>query len=184
MNPNVTNKEEILAVCRSIAQKQGLRSVTIRNVADNLGVAVGSLYNYFPSKNDLMLETVTSCWHDVFHFDGVAFDHKDFLSLLRYFDSSLEKGMHDYPGFFSLHAFSFADEEKGKGEARMQDVFSHMKGMMRMVLDADPKVRSDAFGDLNEDKFIDMVFLTVVHARFAGFADEKTFVTMISRVIY
>jgi hypothetical protein len=84
MNPNVTNKEEILAVCRSIAQKQGLRSVTIRNVADNLGVAVGSLYNYFPSKNDLMLETVTSCWHDVFHFDGVAFDHKDFLSLLRF----------------------------------------------------------------------------------------------------
>jgi hypothetical protein len=31
-----------------------------------------------------MLETVTSCWHDVFHFDGVAFDHKDFLSLLRF----------------------------------------------------------------------------------------------------
>jgi TetR/AcrR family transcriptional regulator, cholesterol catabolism regulator len=184
MNPNVTTKEEILAKCREIAQSQGLKAVTIRNVAKELDVAVGSLYNYFPSKDDLMLETVTSCWHNVFHFEGAAFDRKDFLSVLRYFDSSLEKGMKTYPGFFSLHAFSFADNEKGKGEERMQEVFTHMKAMMKATLDDDPKVRPDAFKDLDENKFIDMVFLTVVHARFAGFADENTFVTMISRVIY
>jgi hypothetical protein len=66
----------------------------------------------------------------------------------------------------------------------MQEVFSHMKSMMKATLDADPKVRHDAFQELDENKFIDLVFLTVIHARFAGFADETTFVTMISRVIY
>lgn len=57
MNKIVTSKENILKASREIASKDGLQSINMRNVAKHCGVAVGSIYNYFPSKADLIIAT-------------------------------------------------------------------------------------------------------------------------------
>ena len=51
MNTIVTSKEAILAECRAIVMEKGISSINMRSVAAACGVAVGSLYNYFPSKD-------------------------------------------------------------------------------------------------------------------------------------
>ena len=51
MNPTVTSKEEIIAVCQKIAKERGLEAISIRSVASECGMAVGSVYNYFSSKS-------------------------------------------------------------------------------------------------------------------------------------
>lgn len=67
MNTVVTSKEEILRVSRALIQEQGWAALNIRSVAAACGVSVGSIYNYFNSKAELVGETVESVWHEIFH---------------------------------------------------------------------------------------------------------------------
>ena len=39
MNPTVTSKEEIIAVCQKIAKERGLEAISIRSVASECGMA-------------------------------------------------------------------------------------------------------------------------------------------------
>src|SRR5688572_29535672 len=47
-------REEIMAAARRIVSEQGIDALTMRAVAQNLGYAAPSLYEYFPSKEDLL----------------------------------------------------------------------------------------------------------------------------------
>ena len=66
MNTIVTSKEEILKISRDMIQQQGWSAVNIRSVAAACGVSVGSIYNYFDSKAELMGAVVESVWHEIF----------------------------------------------------------------------------------------------------------------------
>ena len=67
MNTAVTSKEEILKTSRELIRRQGWAAVSIRSVAASCGVSVGSIYNYFDSKTDLIGATVESVWCEIFH---------------------------------------------------------------------------------------------------------------------
>ena len=67
MNTIVTSKEEILKTSREMIRQQGWSTVSIRSVAAACGVSVGSIYNYFDSKAELVGATVESVWCEIFH---------------------------------------------------------------------------------------------------------------------
>lgn len=59
--PAIT-KAEILDVAYARAQQDGLGGLSIRSVARECGVAVGTLYNYFPDKASLVSAIVLRFW--------------------------------------------------------------------------------------------------------------------------
>ena len=65
MNKAVTTKEEILKIGRELIRQQGWAAINIRAVAAACSVSVGSIYNYFTSKADLVGAIVESVWHSV-----------------------------------------------------------------------------------------------------------------------
>ena len=54
------SKKHILMVCHQMVQTHGIQSITIRAVAKQCNVSIGSIYNYFPSKNKLLHEVIES----------------------------------------------------------------------------------------------------------------------------
>lgn len=70
MNKTVTSKEDILSVSRELAAEKGIQEINMRSVAARCGVAVGSVYNYFSSKNDLMIAVIDSIWNEI--IQGIA----------------------------------------------------------------------------------------------------------------
>ena len=60
MNTIVTSKEEILKNSRELIREKGWATVSIRSVASACGVSVGSIYNYYDSKAELISATVES----------------------------------------------------------------------------------------------------------------------------
>lgn len=51
-------REEILVVATEIFARQGLRGTDVQEIADSCGIGKGTVYRYFPSKDELFLATV------------------------------------------------------------------------------------------------------------------------------
>ena len=69
MNKVVTSKEELLDTARQIVFQEGIDQLSIRVLAKKLNISVGAVYNYFPSKSDLLLAIVECFWKGIFHKD-------------------------------------------------------------------------------------------------------------------
>ena len=65
MNTVVTSREQILAAARELALSGG--ELSMRAVAARCGIAVGSIYNYYPTKADLTIAVVAEVWQEIFH---------------------------------------------------------------------------------------------------------------------
>lgn len=51
-------RQELLSKCFDLFAKQGYGSVTMRQIAQEIGVSTGTLYHYFPSKESLFEQLV------------------------------------------------------------------------------------------------------------------------------
>ena len=50
MKKSATSKEELLAIAKEIAGREGIGNLNIRRLASESGIAIGTVYNYYPSK--------------------------------------------------------------------------------------------------------------------------------------
>ena len=56
-------REQLLTEARKQISEQGYAPTTMRSIAKACGVAVGTIYNYFPSKEMLIATFVAEDWH-------------------------------------------------------------------------------------------------------------------------
>ena len=55
MNTGITSKEAIMQACRKIAAQKGLSALNMRTVAKECNIALGTLYNYYADKDELLI---------------------------------------------------------------------------------------------------------------------------------
>lgn len=64
MPKNISNiKEDILLVTRQLLKETGYEELNIRKIAAHCGIATGTLYNYYDSKNKIVAEILTNDWN-------------------------------------------------------------------------------------------------------------------------
>ena len=185
MNTVVTSREAILRVSRDLIQEQGWAAVNIRAVAKACDISVGTVYNYFQSKADLLAAVVESVWFDIFHFPEGRGAFDSFTDCVEWAFDSMKKGDEKYPGFFTLHSMSFVGEEKFGAQQRMAQSRQHMKERLLLILANDPNVRSDVFDDsFTRKKFVEIVFSLILSACLQRDYDSAAILGMIRRVLY
>ena len=185
MNVAVTSKEEILAICREIVATEGLSAVNMRLVASKCGIALGSVYNYFPSKSELMLATIESVWLDIFHMNGTVLRVQSFTECVTCLFEMIRKSSQKYPEFFNLHSMSFETKDKAKGKKMMEQSLEHVKQNLLLILEQDPKVRKDAFEyGLTPEIFIEYVFTLLVSLLLKQEETCSSLLTLIEHSIY
>ncbi len=57
-------EEEIAKTALELFRKNPYQSVSMRNIADQVGIAVGTLYNYYPNKWELYIEVFEESWRE------------------------------------------------------------------------------------------------------------------------
>lgn len=147
MNTIVTSREEILKASRELIRQEGWSAISIRSVAAACGVSVGSIYNYFDSKTELVSATVESVWEEIFHRPENADMFQNIVSCITWMFERMAYGSRQYPGFFTLHSLSFMQKEKSEGKLRMQHAWRHILDVLCFVLKQDAGIRQDAFTD-------------------------------------
>lgn len=55
-------RQTIVATAKEIVVKDGYRKLNMRQVAKECGIAVGTIYNYFPTKDELLSELMYGYW--------------------------------------------------------------------------------------------------------------------------
>lgn len=64
----IENPEQIiLEHAREILLTEGYQQLNMRNVAKACGLAIGTLYNYFPTKDDLVYRVMLDYWQQLFN---------------------------------------------------------------------------------------------------------------------
>ena len=185
MNLTITAQEEILSACRQLIMDKGFSAVNMRAVAAACGVSVGSVYNYFPSKGDLLSAVVESVWHDIFHVSGEASSFSSFPECVQWLFDSIRHGCKGSPEFFTLHSMSFAAAEKDKGRTVMKRYFQHIHQSLLHVLEQDSQVLPGTFqGALTREAFVDMVFSLVTDHLMEGKTECSALIGMITLCLY
>lgn len=185
MNPMATSKEEILRVCRESIRQQGWDALNIRAVAKACGVSVGTIYNYFRSKDDLIAASVESVWHDIFHHEEDMSAFADILSCIRWLYQRLQYGGEQYPNFFNLHALRFEKDSKLHGREQMLRTWEHIRQSLITVILNDPHIHSDAFqGALTPDAFVNVIFAQMLLAMLRQDYEPSALLEICRKVLY
>lgn len=185
MNTIVTSKDEILKTSRALIQKQGWSAVNIRSVAAACGVSVGSIYNYFDSKAELVGATVESVWHEIFHRPEEEDIFQDTQACIVWIYGQMAYGCEQYPGFFTLHSLGFMQADKIDGKKRMHRTWQHILDELCSVLKRDTKIRKDAFTEqFTEKNFADILFSLMLSALIREDYDPNAVLEMIRRTLY
>lgn len=155
------SRESILKESRDLVSKEGLRALSIRKLAKNCGVAVGTIYNYFTSKDDLLISTIESVWEDIFRIDDLENESNDFLNYLDDIFNHLAYGIEKYPNFFTIHSLSFKSENVDKAKDSMTTYIEKVSQNMVEILERDTNIRENAFDDgFSEDDLVKFILST------------------------
>ena len=185
MNTIITSKEAILEQSRQLVAAKGWSAVSIRTVAAACNVSVGSIYNYFASKSDLVTATVESIWHEIFHVSERQTEFDSFTDCVQWIFDSIKTGSEKYPGFFASHSMHFLENDKTDGKQRMSQAWEHIQEELCCVLEKDKKIRPDAFDEaLTAQKFADLIFSLVLSALLRQNYNSSSILEIIRRTIY
>lgn len=159
MNHPVTTKDALLEAAKVIVNRDGFQQLNIRSVSKECGISIGAVYNYFPSKADLILELIEDFWKGAVHEDickarkGIGFP-EFFGQVYHTLYDSFQKFEHD----FLDHMVLKTDEEKQKGKCLEGKYINHMKHGFRIILDQDKNISPSVFHDtFTKDQFIQFV---------------------------
>lgn len=185
MENTITSREAILEACKEIAMSKGLQGINMRTVAKKANISVGSIYNYFPSKTDLVIGTVESIWVEIFNIKGHGENLSSFTDTLHWLFKGLSAGVEKYPGFFTYHALSFAEKDKAEGKEAMDKYFNHITKGLLTSLKADKKIRKDAFNEeFTPEGFVDVLLSLFMSNALKGDFDDSYILEIVKRSIY
>lgn len=185
MNKVVTSKEEIMEVSRRLVLERGIASLSMRSLAEACGVAVGSIYNYFPSKADLLSESIGSVWEEIFKpfYEREAFG--SFTECVSVLFETIRDGDKKYPGFFTVHALNFASADREKGKEAMTRYLAALEGRLADALRRDESIREGVFGEIfSEEVFAGYVFELMLSIFLRKGQSCEALLEMIRQTIY
>lgn len=67
MRVNVITKEEIIDVAEKIIKEEGISKCSMRRLSRELDIATGTMYNYYESRDTLLLDVFEISWKRTLH---------------------------------------------------------------------------------------------------------------------
>jgi len=141
-------KAEILCAAKDIATEEGLSKLNIRAVAKKAGIAVGTVYNYYPSKIELLSEVIEDFWESAFY--GIKWDSlpgNDFCRNLDMVYRLLHQRMKAYKSNWLKDLSMLGSGDKEIGRIRQKEYFEKIHGRIVHLMDMDSKMTNFPWDD-------------------------------------
>lgn len=175
MNPKVTSKEELIEISKQIVKEEGINALNIRSLSKRCGIASGSVYNYFSSKEGLMLCIVESIWDEIFDFNTLN-SKKNTVLLVEAMLNAIESGKKSYPDFIAIHYLNFNKENLNQDKNKMLLYFEKIKKLLKSSLLSGNARTLGKNIDLNG--FVDILFNLIISQFFMSI-DKKSIIGIV-----
>lgn len=153
-------KELILSAAKQLASDEGLTQINMRTVAKECGIALGTIYNYYPTKMDLIIAIIESFWAECFS-SLHASDLKDFdffqkleylyFFILKYLEQFKSNWLNDLSSLSTIH--------KQKGKEKEDEYLSHFITFFERLFQAHKhEFNPNLFNTFTEDYLIHFIF--------------------------
>jgi len=174
-------RETLLDCARRIECAEGVDAISIRRLATEANIAIGTVYNYYENKQDVLLSLTEEYWKNVL----VELRHR--VTAERFSDQIAEtilflrSKMNDCAAILMKSLRAYAEPGKVK-MASMQDVL----GMaLSERLRTDEAIRPDVWSDtFTRDAFAGFVLQNLIYLLQQKDSDEKPLLEVIKRILY
>ncbi len=157
----------------NLAVRDGVASVSMRKLAAACGIALGSVYNYYPNKEALITAVSEKFWN------GILLDQEKLYRRGMSFTFFLEQYYSYLYGRLSRYDKSWLEEINGRAPEKA------VLAMLRRVLSEDPRVDRAIWNmELSEDTFCSYVLINLLALLRAGENNCRFFLFLLEHLLY
>jgi len=115
-------RDDILSAAKEIAYEKGISNVNIRLVAKRSNVSIGTIYNYYETKSDLIIAIVEDFWRKAFKtIDIIVLENIDFYDKVQAIYEKLSIYVNQFKeNWIEKLSHLTKDEKKGGKEIEKQ----------------------------------------------------------------
>lgn len=185
---SVITSEEILEQAYQLACEQGLRSLCIRSIAAACDVSVGTVYNSYASKTELINDVVGMFWQRAFAETMktlAAHEGHDFISFCEALSRSLKSALKEFRKEFLSDLSAFSEGDRLSAQKREQQSFIHARAGIKQALLSDPKIKQDQLtGALAPDALAALIWETLIDSARDDMDYDKTLFELLRAALY
>ena len=185
---SVITSEEILEQAYQLACEQGLRSLGIRSIAAACDVSVGTVYNSYASKTELINDVVGMFWQRAFAETMktlAAHEGNDFIDFCEALSHSLKSALKEFRQEFLSDLSALSEGDRLSAQKREQQSFIHARAGIERALLSDPKIKQDRLtGALIPEALAALVWETLIDSARDDIGYDKTLFELLRTALY
>lgn len=174
-------RETFLRCAREIAERDGPGALSIRSLAQSAGVAAGTVYNYFSSKDDLLLALTEEYWRETLAGLEGELTASSFPDRVEQLFFLLKDRVMASAGMLMRSL----EHVEAAGQARMGSMQQELEKDLLRWMDRDPDVRQDLWSAVFSRKaFARFLLGNLTAALREGGPDIQFLAELIRRTVY
>lgn len=184
MKTECTSRGELLAAAVRIAEDEGPAAVTVRRVAEAAGVAQGTVYHYYPAKDELMADVIEFFWQSVLGGGDDAGD-QDFESFFSEFYRRAAQGLRRFKTEFLSQMADVRLQTRTFGRRREAAYQAQLRVRMAAVLRNDARIRPGVWtAGFTPERFAALMMNEALSALRAGQESPAFLCELTERLLY
>lgn len=184
-NKNIDYKATILLAAKEIAIKQGVTKIDIRSVAKSSGIASGTVYNYFPSKGDLLVAVIEDFWEGAFSdVDWRSFANHDFYESLEKIYSILYVYLNKFKENWLEELSFLKTHEKLLGKQKQNEYFEKISSRIKDMMELDNNLKHYLWTEIvSKEKTTEFIFENMLMMLKKGEKDISFFIVILRKIM-
>lgn len=179
-------REVILEGAKEIALEQGVSAINIRAVASRCKISVGTVYNSFSTKSELLVAVVEEFWREAFNdFHKCLEGEKNFFEKIELLYNNLFVYLGKFQENWIEQLSLLSRSEKSLGRKREHEFFEKVRKSIVYLLESEDIISDETWTDnLTKEKMAKFIFSNMLAMLKAREEDITFFMDALKRIIY
>lgn len=171
----------ILDLAREMAETTGPDSINIRAIAKKAGIATGTVYNYFPSKDDILLALTREYWEHALTEMRETIRSGTFYDQLEEIYTFLSKQIRQSAGML----MGSLRNVETIGREQMQSMQQVLRAEIIQRMEQDAAIREEVWDDtFTKEQYATFVIRNMTFLLQMKIKDISFFLEIIKRTLY
>jgi len=174
-------RQTLLSCASKIECDEGVNAINIRRLATEANIAIGTVYNYFESKQDVLLALTEEYWKNALDQMYACVTAERFSQQLGQIIAFLRSRMNDCAEILMRSMHDDADA----GRLRMASMQRVLRHALVERLNRDSAIKENVWSEsFSKEAFADFVLANIISLMQQKDEDTGVFLEVIERILY